>query len=288
MEVSRPLTISSCAAKYKSNKALRGDRTLFEQLTQVIVNTTDEITTNLVLPLGRSSLRVESDRAVIHHDIVAGSINIYVPDDKRERRACYRSQVPNLLQIILDVGSAATFNISSIVSASLADLDDVLIEQDIPPVEWIEKPVLILLDTPGDESPSTPISAVALSDATEVPVPRFERLGTITPAATPTHQVRTVSLVSREDTAETLLPEQYLDLVEQIVRRAQHAGSSRGNAGVHTPDAPSNDEGDRHFEHLPTFGRRDTNAFVHDRRIGAAGEAYVRSVSQTHITPSLI
>jgi hypothetical protein len=272
----RPLTSHSCAAKHKSSKALRGDHTLFEHLSKIIVNTTNEITTTLVLPLDRSSLRVESDRAVIHHDILGGIINIYVPDDKRERRACYRSQLPNLLKMILDVGSTATFNISSIVCASLADLDDVLIEQDIPTVEWVEKPVLVFPDAPGDERPSTPIPAVALSDATEAPASRLERSGSITPAATPTQQVRAVSVVSEEDPIETALPEQYPDLIEQVVRSAQHAVSSRGNAGVYATDAPSNDGRDRHFEHLRTFGRRDTNTFVHDRRIGAVGEAYVR------------
>jgi hypothetical protein len=267
------LTIHSCASKHKSKKALRGDHTLFEQLTQVIIKTTDEITTSLVLPLGGSSLRVESDRAAIHHDIVDGYINIYVPDDKRERRACYRSQLPELLKKILHVGSSATFNISSIVTANLADLDDVSIEQDIPPVEWIEKPVLILPDTSGDERPDTPITAGSLSNAAEVSASRFERLGSIAPNARPTDEIRSVSLVNSEE----------------IVRSAQHAESNLRNAGVHAPDAPSNDDRrDRHFEHLPTFGRRDTNVFVHDRRIGAAGEAYVRTVSRMYITPSSI
>jgi hypothetical protein len=283
------LTIHSCASKHKSKKALRGDHTLFEQLTQVIIKTTDEITTSLVLPLGGSSLCVESDRAAIHHDIVDGYINIYVPDDQRERRACYRSQLPELLKKILDVGSSATFNISSIVTADLADLDDVSIEQDIPPVEWIEKPVLILPDTSGDERPDTAITAGSLSNAAEVSASRFERLGTIAPDARPTYEIRSVSLVNGEESTETALPEQYPDLIEQIVRRAQNAESNLRVAGVHAPDAPSNDDRrDRHFQHLPTFGRRDTNVFVHDRRIGAAGEAYVRTVSRMYITPSSI
>ncbi len=36
------------------------------------------------------------------------------------------------------------------------------------------------------------------------------------------------------------------------------------------------------FDHTATFGIRDLNEFSHDRRIGAAGEAYVSSSQTFH------
>jgi hypothetical protein len=252
---------------------LRGDCILFEQLSQVLINTTDEIATNLVLPLRSGSLCVQSDRSFIHHKIHDGKIKIYVPSDRRERRACYRSQLPELLQGILDVGSAATFNISSIIAASLGDLEDILIEQDVPSVEWIDKPILVVPDIVNDERPSTPISS---NDRSSSETPLAPRSRALTSDATPTRQDRAVSAFNLEHRVEVAPPELYPELIEQVVRSAQYAGSRNRATRVHADMALPHVRSNRSFDHQATFGSRDGNAFVHDRRIGAVGEAYVR------------
>jgi hypothetical protein len=194
------LTRYSCAAKHKSKKALPGDHTLYEQLSQGIIYTTDKMSTNLVLPLLTGRVSVQSDRAVIHSDISAGKIQIYVPSDARQRKVCYRSQLPELLTSVLGVGQAATFNVASIIASTLEDLDDVLIEQDIPPVEWIDKPVVVIPKVVEPERPSTPSS---FFDVTTLVDPRS---GLITPDATPKRCSRETTALDLRDFAETTLP----------------------------------------------------------------------------------
>ncbi|KAH4095486.1 hypothetical protein HBH46_167370 [Parastagonospora nodorum] len=261
-----------CAAKYKSSKALRSDSALFEQISQAIIYTTDDITTNLVLSLPSRSISVESDRLAIHHDLSDGQIKIYVPADEQQRRSCYRSQLPKVLVTILEVPLIATFDISSIVSCSLLDLENVLIEQDISSVEWIERPVIFIPDVAVEQRPSTPASTIAESEAaTLVNI----GVGPITPEATTIRYRRSVSRLDPEDFIETAPPEQYPDLIEQVVGSARQAGHRYRNIEADDIYEPILRSQNREFDHSATFGVRSGNGFIHDRRIGAAGEAYV-------------
>jgi hypothetical protein len=259
---------NSCAAKYKSNKALRGDSGLHEQLYQATIHTTDTISTNLVLSVGADPISVPSDRAFIHHDTFNGKLKIYVPKDERKRRACYRSQLPDLLTSILGVGSNATFNVSSIITSTLRDLDEVLMEQDIPPVDWIRKPVIGTQDYVEDERPLSPASVTGNDDMTTL-VGRMSRL------ATPTPYGRTAHVVN---TDETKPPAQYPDFINRVVRSAQRAANKYLDPGAAT--LPHDDKV-CDFDYEETFGNRKRDAFVHDRRIGAAGEAYVYELFTT-------
>jgi hypothetical protein len=265
------LTTRSCAAKYKSNKALRGDRVLFSQLSRLDIYTTDDISTNLVLASGPTPLSVQSDRSFIHHDITDDKINIYVPEGERERRSCYRSQIPTLFASILSVGAAAAFDISCIISSSLRDLDDVLLEQDIPQVEWIEKPVIVIPDEPEEfERPSTPATPV---DGRDALVRLYPPPGVITPDATPTRHGSARVDAGPRVAAPVATPSQLPELIEQVVRVARRVGNTYRTAG--NPAAQAQDENDqlRYFDHLATFGSRETDS-SHNRKIGAVGEGY--------------
>jgi hypothetical protein len=273
------LTENSCAAKYKSSKALHGDRTLFEQLTTIRIYTTDGMATHLVLTLGSSPLRVLSERIAIHSEISEGMIKIYVPSQPQQRRICYRSQLPNLLTNILGIGQSATFDISTIITSSIEELEDVLVEQDIPPVAWIDRPVIVVPYSPEDGRPTTPPASHAGSDS-ETLVPRS---GLVTPDATPKYHRRAVPIPDAGYSAETTPPPQYPALIEQVVRSAQRTTRTHHNAEDIADQTPSADR-IRDYDHYATFGSRKRNPFVHDRRIGAAGEGYVRSSSLPSLT----
>jgi hypothetical protein len=266
------LTENSCAAKYKSNRALRGDRALYEQLSKALIYTTDEISTNLVLPLAGGPVSVQSDRAVIYSDISDAKIKVYVPSEIGQRRACYRSQLPELLTNILGLSRAATFNVSSIIAFTLEELEDILVEQDIPPVEWINKPVIVIPELVEPRRPITPAPSVDDSDAATLVDPRS---GLITPSATPPRYGRTVNVLEAREHVEATPPAQYPDFIDQVVRSAQRAGPRARNVSPTIADPAPEPEVYPQFDHQATFGTRDGNAFVHDRRIGAAGEAYV-------------
>lgn len=198
-----------------------------------------------------------------------------MPDDQRERRSCYRSQLPKLLASILGVGEAAIFDVSCIVSASLRDLDDVLEEQDIAEVEWISKPAYEIQEEILEEPeevvrPGTDSALVDVREVRPLPVP----FDIITPDSSPSRQRYTRSDASPPAIAPNVRLLEFSELVEQIVRVARRVGHRYRN-----PQDPATQAGDdsqllRYFDHLTTFGSRETDS-SHNRKIGAVGEGYV-------------
>lgn len=253
---------------------------LFEQLATIRIYTTDDMATTLVLALGSRSLRVLSERIAIHSEISEGMCKIYVPNEIQQRRICYRSQLPNLLTDILGIGRSATFDISNIISTSIEELEDMLVHHDIPPVVWIDRPVIVVPYSPEVVRPITPPASHTGSDS-ETPVPRSRP---VTPDATPLSHGRAMPSPGAGYIAETTPPPEYPALIEQVVRSAQRTGRVRHNAEDIADQTPFAGRS-RHYDHYATFGSRERNPFVHDRRIGAAGEGYVRSsflVSSTY------
>ncbi|KAF1842835.1 uncharacterized protein K460DRAFT_367777 [Cucurbitaria berberidis CBS 394.84] len=280
---SKAYALYCCAAKYMSIMALRDDHALFDRLKTALIFTTDDISTHLTLPLGTPSLSVQSDRAFIHHEEVDGQLRIYVPAEQQQCRACYRSQMPELLTRVLGVDASAKFNISSIVASSLRDLDDILTEQDVPSVDWIEKPAIDIPELSEDERPRTPIphSVFDDSDATTI----VNDSGYLTPRAPSRYRDESEHTPSRVDIRDAIQPPspaQYPRLIEQVVQIAQRAGHRReGGGGVGVAYTPPRDGEYRYFDHVATFGNREVNEFAHDRRIGAVGEAFVFEVLST-------
>jgi hypothetical protein len=269
------LTLLSCAAKHKSIQTLRGDSALFQQLCGATISTTNDISTNLVLDRTGSALSVRSERSFIHHEILDGKLQIYVPVEASQQRACYRSQLPQLLASIMGLGAAAAFNITNIISATLFDLDNILSEQDIPQVDWVTKPVLEIL-VEADQSADVPDFT---GDESEGETLVDTTYGTRTPGATPSRRSRTPYNFYPDQFVETVRPTQYPDLIERVVRSA-HRASAR-----YLGEEPGAVEAHQHFDYKATFGAQDTVAW---RRIGAAGEAYVRFSLDYPCTPDSV
>lgn len=278
----------SCAAKHKSSKALPKDRQLFIRLSDARIRTTDEITTNLVLKMRTDTIRVPSDRTTIHYDASESDINIYIPYDPHRRQICYRSQLPELLTSILGVGQAATFDVATIITSSMEEIDDILIAHDIPHVGWIKKPIVFI---PEDARPNTPESVDSSNDSTSMVL--STALGT--PNATPERYGRAVPVHVFEDDEETIRSGRYASFIQRIVRSARQAGQEHiDGAGeeveeeereeeeeeeeMDSDSGASSDEEYGDFKHREIFGARSNNAFVHNRRIGAAGEAFVNLI----------
>jgi hypothetical protein len=268
------LTLTSCAAKHKSRKALRDDGALFDLLTRLDVYTTDTITTDLVLDLKDSLLIVPSDRPLIHHVIADGTLNIYVPQDIQGRRACRRSQLPRLLASIIGSGPAAVYDVSSILSCGIDDLNDILVEHDITDVSWITRPDLDVRELRSDEksmimedrterdvtnaSPSvarseretstSSASASSRSRATPVPVTTIDDRTT-----------RGSDVVTLETQTTLAQQSQYRELLDRLISIANRSIS----------------DVIRTFDNRLTFGDRGKDDLTYNRRIGAAGEAFV-------------
>jgi hypothetical protein len=159
------------------------------------------------------------------------------------------------LRKILGISSeGGAFPISLILSNDIQILDDVMQEQDISPVPWIAKPPREGT-SPRTEHRGTPEAPSSIGNL--VP-PRW----------------RTASGIGTLATAS-----RYRDLLQHIITHVN--GSNREDGfGVWSllqiRDAlPGNGEHGKTFDRDATFGERDRDQMVHDRKIGAAGELYV-------------
>ena len=268
------LTMDSCAAKHKSRKALRGDLALFDLLIGLEIHTTDTITTDLVIRLKDGTFKARSDRALIHYVVLDTRLRIYVPQDSQDRRACYRSHLPQLLASITGTGLAAMYDISNTVSCSMDELNDVLLELDITDVSWIAKPILDVNELEENEQPATTEdqtgssgrnddSSVAVVDR-ETSVSSTSASSRFRVASVPVLAINHRSSYDRdvaalEAEASRAQLSQYRQLLERLIAIA------RGTAYDVV----------RTFDNRLTFGGQGTDDFVFNRRIGAAGEAYV-------------
>ncbi|ORY18241.1 hypothetical protein BCR34DRAFT_596464 [Clohesyomyces aquaticus] len=319
-----------CAAKHKSPKAIPEERSLFDQLRETEIYTTDSVTTNLVLQLSAGPLKVLSDRIFLHHE-VEERLKLYVPKDDQRRRACYRTQLPKLLTNIIGTQDAALHDISTIISSSITDLEDILVERDFHDISWIEKPVIELPERQDNEPPAdgqahssvfgpgdhrnsdtetrrsvarrTPSNeqaqssvvgpvdhpdpdTVTSSSAGWTPVndrvhpsvagpDDYPNSGTEigrsvagwTPAPSSQRSSRPSVAVGVEEIPNSWI-EQYRSLLDQLIRSAQVTKNLNHRfilAGGRT----------EYFDTAATFGSRLRDEFSYNRRVGAAGEAFI-------------
>jgi hypothetical protein len=232
---------------------LREDRELFDLLASTTIHITDEISTHILLPLDAGPLRVPSDRTFIHHEVIGGQLNIYVPSNQQQQRACYRSQLPKLLANLMGVTPAATFSISAIATCELKDLGDVLTEQDVFEVDWIEKPVIIIPE-PLVEEPITPTNRSGF-DSFDAATAADAGSGLLTPRTLTPYD-------ASQDVVHSYSRTGYARLVEHVLQSVWL-------------DMSPIDEEYRGFNHAATFGTRQGDEFGYNSRIGAAGESYV-------------
>jgi hypothetical protein len=286
----------SCAAKHKSVHALPGDRTLFAQLSAAIVLQAN-LSTQLVMDVENhpdSPMKAECNRPSIHYQAVENVLKLYVPKDRQQRRACYRSQLPKLLADIIGVDSSAHYDISVIMSSDLRSLDDVLIELDISSVSWIAKPERDISDDDdsatsiqGTLQDSSSRSASNSPSSTENTLVEH-RSNLRTPGSSASRSRFHLGIRDMDDVEDvedddeafvpTPPPPQYHEFVEQVLRNARRSGyanTSNSNRIPISGSSPLNGPSPTAFDRTATFGDRTADQMKHDRRIGAAGEAFV-------------
>ncbi|OAL53028.1 hypothetical protein IQ07DRAFT_585016 [Pyrenochaeta sp. DS3sAY3a] len=304
-----------CAAKFKSQKALRGDRALFDQLSTATVLTTNDIRTNIVIQLGPRVITAENDRLFLHHTNIDQQLKIYVPADQEKRRQCYKYQMHILLASILGVYSTAQSNIQNILTSHIGDIDEVFQFQDIPSVDWVEKPVVVVPETQAIEPPMvTPVHSPIASVFNDSRAPTvvgddIQSTGLADnelPRATlvhganaaepndlraPTVIIEEVQTTARAGnyrdyaqytpvlvTARTVTPEPDMSQYARLIQQVVRLGQRAGSR-LRNPgvnEAHAATHEERLFFGMSeTFGIRNNDPFAHDMRIGAVGEAYV-------------
>jgi hypothetical protein len=247
---------------------LRDDREFFDRLSNITIYTTTNISTNLVLALDKTTLSVQSDRSYIHSEFSERFYKIYVPANLRQQQECYRSQLPKLLTELMEVDSSATFDVSEIIRSSIHNLENVLVAQDITPVSWIEKPTIEVGEGADDATFSDGDAVITRNGSTSLSM---------------SAQIRQHNNITHERIrydSPHVPPSQFGDFVDQVVRYAQQAHERY----ISGDEASFHDEEHEDFDHNDVFGSREWNAFAHDRRIGAAGEAYASVRPTLHDT----
>jgi hypothetical protein len=279
----RFLTASSCAAKFKSRLALKGDSSLFNQLSTLRILIVEDFSTDLVLDLNfrdKQLIVEKSKRAFrIHHEFEDGQLKIFLPSHDSARKRTWRSHLPVLLSKLMDAPGADHL-VSQILSTNLCDLDDLLEELDIAEVYWITKPTIDSSQTPEastDDNISEPESEVAAEYESES-LAEYESASITSVIVAPVVDVSRIdrrSYTPRMQPVELTPPPDnlYAELLDQIIRFAR--ASVIENSQVPTY---------RKFNHENTFGHWERQRTVHNNRVGAAGELYVSTDTQDLIS----
>lgn len=194
----------------------------------------------------------------LHFEILDGQLKLYVPNDPHEQKRCYRSQLPTLLCKLLGISSlGADHPISLILGNDVDALDDIMQEQDISQASWITKPL-------REDAPSR-------SEQGDILGTPSSSIGNLTPSTwQAAHSMRTSAPATTE---------RYRDLLAHVITRATESNHADDDTAWNLSEIraalPANGEHSQIFDRNETFGERDRDQMAHDRKIGAAGEAYV-------------
>ena len=157
-------------------------------------------------------------------------------------------------------------NISIILSSNLRDLDNIFIKQDISVESWINNPVIDLSGLQEDERCSS-----SATNSDQNIVSGTNSWTDSDPESNPDaglFRLRITSRAPNEHSSSGAQPEQYQSLIEQIIQSAQSTLDRDNRIDPTSVEFT-------YFDRVATFGVRETNEFAYNRRIGAAGEAFV-------------
>lgn len=135
------LIICSCAFKFQSEMTSNQKTDLFDQLSSVEISTSENMLTTLILRQDGKEIPATSRRSQMLIEPLNSSYHICVPRQASDRRSCFRSKLPKKVMAILGISDqVALHTISRLLNESLEDLDEVMLELNVPPVAWIDRP----------------------------------------------------------------------------------------------------------------------------------------------------
>lgn len=214
--------------------------------------------------------------------MIDGQLKFYVPKDEHQRESCYRSQLPKLLASIMSIALEATQAVFMILSQKVTTLDDILLEQDIPMVDWIPKPVYAVPISPASQPTAASENLNTGREREHSLTPSLE-LTSHTPA-TPQSSGRPSDLQFDAPNSGNARPPLYERLIEEVVQSAHRARNQQQRPSTNQQQLQRYSSHDNspifEYDHEETFGNRDADTLAHDMRIGASGESYVRNVER--------
>jgi len=247
----------------------------------------DDISSTVELVLNGMAIAKQSTQGRLHFQDDGNHIRLYVPRDAKLRELSYLTDVPERIVShfeIKDQGAAKVFG--DALKCSLFVLDDVLKSHGIVRVPGItaeaapqdDQPTMSVdsaRNTPHAESETRAISPSSTIVADTIPpVSSNTEALSVRAQSVPFSRAASPGSMRRYPTEEVIQTgvdrtnENYRVLLDHVIKSAQ---SGRGHV---TPFS----EG---FVPDNVFGVRSTNQLLHDMKIGAAGELYVRVYVRT-------
>jgi len=258
---------------------------LHQRLREAEVYLSDNISSTVELVFKGMAIAKQSTQGRLHFQDDGNQIRLYVPRDGRLRELSYLTDVPERIVShfeIKDQGAAKVFG--DALKCSLFILDDVLKSHGIVRVPGVEpapqedQPTMSVEsagNTPHTdfETRATTPSSTIVAD-TIPPVSSNTEALSVRAQSVPFSRAASPGSMRRYPTEEVIQTgvdrtnENYRVLLDHVIKSAQ---SNRGHV---TPFS----EG---FVPDNVFGVRSTNQLLHDMKIGAAGELYVRVYVRT-------
>lgn len=226
---------------------------------QVFVSS--EIRTNLVVKQGLTVAESRSDRVLIKVEESNLRLKLYLPQDPASLQSCCCSQLPAQLMQILGIdNSGAEKQIYRLLTEDTTQLQNIMVDEDIPHVLWLKKPhipaefvdnVLDAYSTTSFKATRKYLNSLAVGLA---PKPRMENLQ-------PIHTV------------------EYRQLLERVIRQAQRIPGKEKDRGAFSMTSVHEalDGATLHSDIRQILGIQGGQAmnFEANAKIGAAGELFV-------------
>ena len=292
----------SCAISHQSSSYFNKSIRVHESLMNTEVFMSDNMKTHLRVAIegGQTEVAVESDRPLVKVDKTEHGLSICVPSDISGLRSCYLTELPAEIVKILGISnSRADKQVYRILNDTETTLEAILLAEDIPQENWLERLELPeATSTPGVQSstrldvdgllvtPSRSRSETAAEPRTPDPPSYISRsqIGGVFPA-TPPHSISSDRILDR-----VIQNNAYKDLLKNVVQQARRI-PQKFRAGLDI-----NDFGEAlHSAHDPAFnavnleqvlGGGYDSSFSENAKIGAAGELFVFELLRALRTPS--
>jgi hypothetical protein len=116
-----------------------------------------EIYTELTITQFDGAITVRNDRAVVECNLSSGSLSLYVPSDRNGLQSCYETEMPGKIanEVLGIEDRGASKIVLRLLNDPSRDTDDIMRDEDIPDVAWIEKPPIVVQRPPTERTPST-------------------------------------------------------------------------------------------------------------------------------------
>ena len=240
----RSYALSCCGIACHSWKYANRNTEIHRLLLGSQVRISSNLQTSLVVMTREGHVKAQSDRVLGKVERMSESLTFYVPQEQEAQKSCYRSYLPvEIAKLLKPTSSGADRKIYRILTEPIIYLNSVMVEEDIPQIDWIEKHQSLLQLSVLDEAAAEAANAATIEPLETAPA--FEsrstfafNFGTNSRTIRPWYPGRSSSPMPPlpADSNSTVNPityptfdfemgkEGYRGLLQRVIRLARNAG----------------------------------------------------------------